>query len=106
MKYVRVMSDLHLEREVVKALWDHRLADDEERLDLVLSSLWQPKSLPHDKDTVLILAGDTWNTLKQLTLCAGDGEAWIHRVAKRFHSVIMVQPRLLGWRSGYPEATL
>jgi predicted phosphohydrolase len=94
MIYLRIMSDLHLEREMERATYEaaQELGQDARKLhvDDILPFLWQPPPLDTDFRTILVLAGDIWNRLHHLVYVTSSGDNWITLLAKRFRAVIFL----------------
>ena len=78
MKFIRSISDIHL---------DFEFADFSKRKMVNQKNIWIPSALPTDKDTVLVIPGDLWNSDKFLE---HDNENWLKGVAQQFHSVVFV----------------
>lgn len=82
---IRCYSDLHLDHYGKNEL------------------LWYPPELPDDKDTILILAGDTWIGTRWIEYA---GESWIGKVAPRFKYVIKVLGNHCFWPLGNSQLTI
>ena len=76
---IRTYSDLHLDSQ-----FNHTGLYDP---DSETHGLWVPPSLPHDKETILCLAGDLWVGTKWIEYL---GFSWISAVASKFKQVLVV----------------
>lgn len=86
MKYIRLISDLHLDVDfqyAYKAVQRQRDA-----LVAAMDRIWEPENLPEDLDTTLVLAGDLWERLRLFKYKYRDGKTWLERVAPRFKYVV------------------
>lgn len=76
-KFIRVFSDIHLDFDVARSGSDFEPN----------KSLWFPKSLKTDHETILIIAGDLWHAHKPFDF---QGYSWLKEVCKRFLAVVVV----------------
>ena len=81
MKYLRLVSDIHLDHDPKN-----------------LNKLWYPPVMEEDQDTVLVIAGDLWGGDRIITNTYGTDETWIGRLSKQFHSVVIVLGNHDFWR--------
>lgn len=78
MKYIRYISDIHLE-------WDET---------------WIPPAMEGDEDTLLIIAGDLWKDSKHLTKIISLWDcSWTEKVAQQFKYVLYVHGNHDYWNS-------
>ena len=90
MKYIREVSDIHLDFDIdhAKSTYGHKFKVTN---TCALDHLWAPPELPEDLDTTLILAGDLWTDRKFLTqLHPVTNLSWMQLVAPRFKYVVLV----------------
>jgi len=99
MKYVRLVSDLHLDNDVsgyrkTRSFNTTSLADVEfhERLKVEgeMGMLWFPIPMEGDDETTLVVAGDIWTERRFLTRKFNDGESWAKKLSKMFKYVVVV----------------
>ena len=90
MKYIREISDIHLDVDVRR--WNGtRKYNLNEPNRGNLSLLWFPEPMEGDKDTCLIIAGDLWIQRKFLTRLFDDTQkSWLATVAEQFKYVVFV----------------
>lgn len=69
MKYIRYVSDIHLDHDK--------------------GTLWTPPAMEGDLDTTLIIAGDLWVDCKHIMQTI-NGESWMSSVAPRFKYIVYV----------------
>lgn len=90
LKYIREASDLHLDFDATAWLelpkYDPRKLSRMPEIDFI----WSPPPLPTDHETALLLPGDLWVGHRALERRFAGPESWVERVAKRFHSVILL----------------
>lgn len=86
MKFIRLVSDVHLDFDIRRAQQLTKKATFQEAME----SCWLPPLMPGDEDTCLVIAGDIWYERRFLTKFYADGESWLAKVAKRFKYVIFV----------------
>lgn len=101
MKYLRLVSDLHLDFDIaaydkVKNRLGRKGANYKEDPHVAqMGNLWLPPVLDEDKDTVLVLAGDIWDNRRYLkrkyqAASAPYQDSWLSLVAKQFKYVVLV----------------
>jgi predicted phosphodiesterase len=88
MKYIRLISDAHMDVDFQFAY--PRVRRQHDALAAAMELIWEPEATPEDHDSALVLAGDLWEGLNILKKKYGDGRTWIERVAARFKYVIFV----------------
>lgn len=76
MKFIRQVSDLHLDRDI--------------KLGTRLDKLWYPPSLPDDLETTFVIAGDIWDECRFVTRVLEDGRTWMTKIANQFKYVVLV----------------
>ncbi len=76
-KYIRIFSDIHLDFDIPQKLKNFDPND----------GIWTPSSMPKDKETILILAGDIWHAKKPFSFM---GFSWFKKISQQFHSVIVL----------------
>lgn len=76
MKYIRVVSDIHLDADL--------------SVKRSLSSIWFPIELPEDNETTLVIPGDLWADRFFLSKKYPDGESWLEKLSQRFKYVVFV----------------
>lgn len=81
MKFIRIISDLHLE------------CDRED-------DLWVPSQLPTDHDTTLVVAGDIWYGDKFLKTTL-SGFNWLDHVSSQFKHVVFVLGNHDYWHTNF-----
>jgi predicted phosphodiesterase len=81
LKYLREFSDTHLNIHYANKV-----------------ALWEPTPLETDKETVLILAGDIWESDKFMMHA---NKSWIKPIAERFLAVIMVAGNHDNWGENF-----
>lgn len=86
MKYLRLVSDLHLDFDI--DLFNMSKLSLEQKKSGDMSFLWLPPQLDEDSDTVLVIAGDIWTSRKFLTRQYRDGQSWLKKVSSQFKYVI------------------
>lgn len=74
-RYMRILSDLHLD-------WDVSPKKTKSVLDL-----WYPPVAPTDSNTVLVLAGDIWRAKKLFKFM---GDSYCKELSRRFRYVVFV----------------
>ena len=89
MKYIRLVSDVHLDCDV-KRFHESRLYDPNKNSSDEMSLLWFPEPMEGDEDTTLVLAGDMWFNRYFITRLFPDGESWLKKVSKMFKYVVLV----------------
>lgn len=72
MKFIRLVSDLHLDQDQV-----------------IRNPLWTPTILDSDPDTTLVIAGDIWNNTSFLNPDK-NGFCWIEKLSKQFKYIVFV----------------
>lgn len=88
MKYLRLISDIHLDFDVSCYLKQPKESFDDS-LKSSMNLCWMPKPLSTDKDTCLIIAGDLWTKRKFVDRLYHDGESWLKKISKLFKYVII-----------------
>lgn len=89
-RYIRYLSDLHLEHDARYAMPANGL-------------VWTPPALPEDGETALVLAGDIWNGIRPLIF---NGVSWLAAAAARFAAVVVVLGNHDYWKAqigGLPD---
>jgi predicted phosphohydrolase len=89
-KYIREASDIHLDFDAGRWAKLPHLHPDKLAHKAEIDCLWAPTSLPEDLETVLLLPGDLWHATLAFEKRFAGAESWVGRLAKRFHSVIIV----------------
>lgn len=93
MKYIRLVSDLHLDFDI-RAFQQTRVADpvfDEiVKREGEMAFLWFPPAMEGDDNTTLVIAGDLWDDRKFLRRKFSDGESWLKKLSKQFKHVVFV----------------
>lgn len=93
MKYIRLVSDLHLDFDI-RAFSGTRIANPD--FDAIVAKegdmafLWLPPQMIGDEDTTLVIAGDLWDDRKFLRRKFTDGESWMKKMSKRFKHIVFV----------------
>lgn len=77
MKFLRQVSDLHLDR-------------DTKPRGTRIDQLWYPPPLSDDLETTFVIAGDLWEECRFITRKLEDGRSWIATVAEQFKYVVFV----------------
>jgi len=91
MKYLRVISDIHLDWYA----YEHKRLKYPVKDGVRITEadfLWYPDQLDEDRDTCLILPGDLWNGNQAFVKRFGGDPngTWLERLAKRFKYVVIV----------------
>ena len=100
MKYLRLISDLHLEFDVGRyqktRVFNSNDPAQVAHLEYLkqhgeMGMCWFPPTMSGDKtQTALVIAGDLWVDHKFLTRKFEDGESWLKKVSKMFKYVVFV----------------
>jgi predicted MPP superfamily phosphohydrolase len=90
LKYIRLVSDLHLDLDA--RLWanQHRHHDDKLNGVAEIDRLYYPATISTDMQTALLIPGDLWTDNNAFKRRFGGPTSWIERVSKQFHSVILL----------------
>jgi len=90
MKYIRPVSDLHLNFDYDMFHKTRRYTPGEIEVT-AMDMLWYPPELPEDDDTALVIAGDLWTDRRFLTKKHQvTNRSWMGEVASRFKYVVFV----------------
>jgi predicted MPP superfamily phosphohydrolase len=95
MKYIRLVSDLHLDFDI-RAFNKTHVYDELDPFNAIVKQegamafLWIPPALPEDSDTTLVIAGDLWDDRKFLRRKYSNGDSWLKRLSKQFKYVVFV----------------
>ena len=89
-KYIRLMSDLHLNVDANSFRQTRLLTTESVKIRDEMDLLYVPTPLPEDRDTILVIAGDFWSDGRFYSRLDKDGISWISKISKNFHSVVMV----------------
>lgn len=89
-KYLRLASDIHLDFDADS--WKDLPNYHPDKLARVpeLDRLWFPEPLAEDHDSVMLIPGDIWLNNQAFRRRYASNEAWIERLAKQFHTVILL----------------
>lgn len=97
--YIRVFSDIHQNccanlPKTEQALRQRAIGDD------LSDVFWSPIPMSTDNDTILVLAGDIWESDK---LFKFNGWSWIAAMAKRFKSVVFCLGNHDYWQANFDK---
>jgi len=91
MKYIRLISDVHLDwyAQGFKRL-KYPVKDGKRMLES--DYLWYPEPMPEDLDTCLIIAGDIWsdNRAFEPRFAGQPEDSWLGKLSKKFKHVVLV----------------
>lgn len=99
MKYLRLVSDIHLDLDVAqfrktrsfntndpKSVALHEKLKEQGEMGMC----WFPEPMEGDDDTVLVIAGDLWVERRFLDRKFPDGESWMKKLSRQFKYVVFV----------------
>ena len=87
MKYIRLISDIHLDFDI--AIFD-KIKTVDVSAEGDMSVLWYPIPMEEDDETTLVIAGDIWYGRKFLKRRYKNGDSWLKRVSANFKYVVFV----------------
>lgn len=90
MKYIRLVSDIHLDFDIDAFNKSKFKSLPENKVTGEMGWLWTPPVLNEDLDSTLVIAGDLWYERKFLTRKYKDGTSWMKNMAKQFKYVVFV----------------
>lgn len=90
MKYIRLVSDIHLDFDIdMFNRFKSKLSPEKKALG-EMGNLWLPTPMEEDKDTAFIIAGDIWVDHRFLSRTYQDDQSWLQKVANQFKYVVFV----------------
>ena len=88
-KYIRIFSDIHLDFDYYGM----------KGKNISFDKIWRPTKLSTDKETILILAGDLWNSHKIFSFM---GKSWLKGISQRYGLVLVVLGNHDFWNGNLP----
>ena len=90
MKYIRLVSDIHLDFDLLRFHQTRAVKPGDLTINDPIDILWFPEPMEGDDDTALVIAGDIWTNRYFLDKTYPDGEPWIKKLSIKFKHVILV----------------
>lgn len=90
MKYIRLVSDIHLDFDIDAFNRSKFKSTPENKATGEMGWLWTPPAMEGDLDSTLVIAGDLWYERKFLTRKYKNGTSWMQNMAKQFKYVVFV----------------
>lgn len=91
MKYLRLVSDIHLDFDIGRFGATRYFDPGQPRPTDAMDLLWYPEPMDGDDDTCLIIAGDLWHKRKFASRIHPEtGKSWMEMLAPMFKYVVFV----------------